>query len=316
MKHFDELNTIQKNFINGKISQFTDAYIRKFKVWTPNQILFDFNEKIQQNIAENHYLTNEKYKKYLTEKNIKDEELRLEAINWLITQNGNEYALCKFTEKYEKNTCIAEKFSPLVERVRFGHNWDPENFFDINFGLKAGFQYIEIEKLQNIEYKPWTVEHLNRQLAENYNTNLSKCLKRLSTSHLEKKFVDYWIDKFNKPENPALIPEVCGLRKKFYYHRYNNRVYASKSEILDTIKRPVENVNFRFDFLVANFTKQKLAFIELDGYEYHKTKEQQAIDSIKRNTSSNLDIPIFTFTSNKIYENIDAVFQQLELYLT
>lgn len=315
MKKFNEFTQFQKNFISGKISQFTDVYLRKNKVWTPNQILSDFVDKIQQNITENYYVTEEKYRKYLTDKNIIDEQLTLEAIHWLLTENGNVHSLNKFSEKYNKHIKIADERSPLIQRVRFGLKWENNLFFDVNFGLKSGYEHIAIEELENILYKPWTIEHVNNQLLQNYNTNLLDCLESLSTSYLERKFVNYWKRKFYFPENSALIPEVCGLRKKFYYYKYADKIYSSKSEILSPITSQIEEINFRYDFLIANFKKQKIAFIELDGFEYHKSNERQIIDSIKRNTATKLNIPIFTFTSNKVNENIDAIFQDIESYL-
>ena len=53
MTEFVDLEKIQKNFLNGKISQFVDAYIRKYKVWTPEQMHIDFNIEIENQL--NHY---------------------------------------------------------------------------------------------------------------------------------------------------------------------------------------------------------------------------------------------------------------------
>lgn len=106
------------------------------------------------------------------------------------------------------------------------------------------------------------------------------------------------------------------MRAKFYYYNYENNNYSSRQEIpYKEIISPIKSINFRYDFLVINFQKQKIAFIELDGFEFHKTREQQTIDSIKRNTASKLGIPILTFTSKRINDDIEAVFKELDLYL-
>lgn len=162
---------------------------------------------------------------------------------------------------------------------------------------------------------PWTVEHVNKELKEKYNSNLSDCLSILSESYLEKKFVEYWKNNYYKNEVPAIIPEVSGFRNQFYYFVYKDNIYSSKNEILEEIESVITYVNFRYDFLIINFRKQKFAFIELDGFHYHKTRKQQTIDSIKRNNSSNNGIPLFTFTSKRIIEDIENVFKELEIFL-
>jgi very-short-patch-repair endonuclease len=55
--------------------------------------------------------------------------------------------------------------------------------------------------------------------------------------------------------------------------------------------------------------------VELDGFEYHKTREQQTIDSIKRNNASALGISLLTYTSKRINEDINAVFREIDIFL-
>ena len=316
MREFSDFDKTQKNILNGKISQFMDAYIRQHKVWTPVQMQSDFSEKVTKEIKNGDYIPDPKYIQYLTPENKIYLEKKLEIMTWLTTENGKTMSLNKFTQKYIKDKPIADRNSPIIERVRFGLKWDEKSFYDINFGLKEFFSFKETSALQNLRYLPWTVEHVNSELKEKYNCNIEDCLDKLSTSFLEKKFVEYWKLNFNLKDNPALITEVCGFRSGFYYYTYNENVYTQKSEIKEKITVPIKNVNFRYDFLVVNFKNQKIAFIELDGFEHHKTRQQQTIDSVKRNNASKNKIALFTFTSKRINEDIKAVFNELELYLT
>lgn len=315
MREFDEFEKTQKNILNGKISQFMDAYIRQHKVWTPEQMQSDFIEKIEAEIKNGDYIPEPEYIQYLTPENKIYLEKKLEIITWLTTEKGKAMSLNKFTQKYIKDKPIADRKSPIVERVRFGLKWDENNFYDINFGLKEAFRFKETSVLESIKYLPWTIEHVNSELEEKYNCTILDCLDNLSTSFLEKKFVDYWKLNYNSKENPALIPEVCGFRTSFYYYMYKENIYTQKSEILEEITVPVKNVNFRYDFLVVNFKSQKIAFIELDGFEHHKTRQQQTIDSIKRNNASKNKVALFTFTSKRINDDIKSVFNELESYL-
>lgn len=195
---------------------------------------------------------------------------------------------------------------------------DKSKYFDINFGLKDGHNFIETNELKNLSVIPWTIEHVNNELDEKYDTNIVECLNKLSTSHLEKIFIEYWTKHYYQDNNPAIIPEICGLRSKFYYYKYGGNIYTTKKELpsnyIENLNE-LKNVNFRYDFLVANFKKQKVAFIELDGFEFHKSRQQQTIDSIKRNTCSLANISLLSFTSKRITEDIDAVFKELDDYL-
>ncbi len=308
---YSELETKDKRHLNGRLSQFMDAYIRQHKVWTPEQMHSDLFDKIEDEISKRRFTRETRAKEIIWTSE--------PAIKWLNTKTGRQHTLERFQKKYEKDKPIADRKSPLVERVRFGLNWGVDNYFDINFGLKGGYNFIETDELKKLDLTPWTIQHVNHELSERYNTDLIKCLKKLSTSHLEKLFIDYWIRNYYHNDNPAIIPEVCGLRGKFYYYVYEQNIYTTSQEIPDNcfgLSEEVKAVNFRYDFLVANFKKQKIAFIELDGFEFHKTREKQTIDSIKRNNASIAEISLLTFTSKRITEDIDAVFRELSDYLT
>jgi very-short-patch-repair endonuclease len=312
---FENFEKTQINFLNGKISQFMDAYVRKHKVWTPEQMQTDFIKHINSEVTNGTYIPNPKYAEFTTKEEIYILKIKLEVAKWLNTENGNEFSLKRFTKKYNNNKPIAKRESPIIERIRFGTKWNKDEFYDINFGLKDSFRYIKTSELEKIKYLPWTVEHVNIELKKNYNCNILDCLNKLSKSHLESKFVEYWKENYYSIESPAILPEVCGFRSNFYYFEYKDNLYSKKNEILEEVNDDVKIVNFRYDFLIINFRNQKKAFIELDGFENHKSRKQQTIDSIKRNNASSNGITLFNFTSKRINENIKSVFSELESFL-
>ena len=288
-----------------------DAYIRQHKVWTPKQMHESFFEKVQEEVDSNSFTYEQR-----------DSEITWTsepAIRWLNTENGQKLAMDRFTKKYEKDKPVADRKSPLVERVRFGLNWDNTKYGDINFGLKGGYNFIGVKELESLTVLPWTIEHVNNELESKYEKDLLYYLNNLSTSYLEKIFAEHWVKEFYDDEsNPALIPEVCGLRAKFYYYEINGGIYSTIQEIPINYFENYNDTkvkNFRYDFLIANFKRQKIAFIELDGFEYHKTRDAQTIDSIKRNTASSKGISLLTFTSKRINEDIEAVFLEIKEFL-
>jgi hypothetical protein len=307
---YKELDKKIQNQINGIISQYIDAYIRKHKVWTPLQMFEFFYEKLKKDILDWKIFLKEKPKMYWQNE---------KSLDWLDSAEGREFSIERFEKKYKNDIKVASRKSPLVDRVRFGYKWDESNFFDINYGLHLKYSFIQTKDFEKLEYKPWSIQHVESELSDKYNTNLKTCLKALSTSHLEKLFVNYWLENYYKDKNnSAIIPEVCGFREMFYYHKWNDGIYGKYEEIpasnVDSYNK-IENVNYRYDFLIANFEKQKAALVELDGFEYHKSRKDQTIDSIKRNKASNYNISLLTFTSKRLLENIDAVFNEIDDYL-
>ena len=312
---FERFEKIQKNFLNGKISQFIDVYIRKNKVWSAEQIHTEFLEKVNSEIKNGDYLIDPKYESLVSEENKQIVEKKIVALKWLTTENGKILTLERFNQKIQNTKIIADRKSPIVDRVTFGLKWDEKLFFEINYGRKGKYSYLKSKELEMIDVIPWTIKHLNLELIEKYNCNILDCLEKLSTSYLETKFVEYWKQNYYFEEKPAIIPEVCGLSSRFYYFTHKDNIYSQKSEILEEITERVNIVNFRYDFLIVNFKTQKIAFIELDGFENHKTRKQQTIDSIKRNNASKNKIVLFTFTSKRINEDIKSVFNELQTFL-
>lgn len=303
------LDKRNKNYLNGKIAQFMDAYIRQHKVWTPDQMLESLVDKMQENVTKGQFTI--EYEGGI--------EVWISEFSdrWLLSDHGQELALERMNKKYAKDKPIAKANSPIVERVRFGMGWDETKFYDISFGLKDGYNFIGTEELKKYPFKPWVVSHVEQQLNDLYDTNLSEALVSLSTSPIEKTFYKYWLENYYADDSPALIPEVCGFRSKFGYLEYKGNVYASYPD-LPPVDDPdnIKYKNFRFDFFISNTKKNKAVFIELDGHEFHKTKPQRIIDSIKRNEAAKLDIPVVVFTGTQIHSNIAACFSSINEILT
>lgn len=303
---YNELDQKNKYYANGKIAQFIDAYIRQHKVWTPEQMLESFVEKLEAILKSGEF-----NRHYEGGKEVWTSEI---ADSWLISASGKAFALGRMEKKYEKDKPVARANSPIVERVRLGYRWNESKFFDIAYGLKHGFNFVETEELKKYPHRPWVVDHVDQQLQDLYETNLPSVLEALSTSPIEKMFYEHWVNNFyNSGESPALIPEVCGFRAKFYYHEYKGLAYAEYKD-LPPVDDPanVKTKNFRFDFFVSNTKKRKAAFIELDGHESHKTKPQRIIDSIKRNTAASLGIPVVVFTGTQLHADLAACFDSID----
>lgn len=302
---YASLDKRSKNYLNGKIAQFMDAYIRQHKVWTPDQMLDALVEMMQGNITGAHFNS-----EFVGGVEVWNSEI---SDRWLLSDHGQELALERMQKKYEKDKPVAKANSPIVQRVRFGLGWDDSKFFDISFGLKGGFNFVETEELKKYPYKPWVVSHVEQQLNNLYDMSLADVLALLSTSPIEKAFYEYWLNKYYTDNSPALIPEVCGFRAKFWYLEYKDCVYASHQDLPPVDDpRNVKSKNFRFDFFVSNTKKNKAILIELDGHEHHKTKPQRIIDSIKRNEAAALGIPVVVFTGTQIYADIAACFASID----
>ncbi len=155
---YSDLDKRYKHFLNGKISQYMDAYIRQHKVWTPEQMHADFFLKVEDEISKSEYA---RYFKDGIETWTSEYPMK-----WLMSEQGKALALEKFKMKYEKDKPIADRNSPLVERVRFGFRWADSKYFDLSFGLKNGYNFIDTKALENLHLIPWSIKHVNEQLNE------------------------------------------------------------------------------------------------------------------------------------------------------
>ncbi|MFA8451817.1 MAG: hypothetical protein ACEPOW_14070 [Bacteroidales bacterium] len=301
----EELSTKNKNYINGKIAYLIDDFIRKNRVWSEEQIF----ENVIKTISK--ILESGQHKVYYDKSwDSKD------ADSWMLTIEGKILIKNRVESKLKNYKTIAEKISPILERVKFGFKKVEHLDFEISYGRKYGIARMSKNELNNLKAKPWTVEHFENQLIQNYNVNLNQLYANLCTSHLEILFKDYWIKNFySKKSNPVLIPEFAGPGWRFYYKKdQNGNIYRNEE---DTSKVPsrVRSVNFRFDFLILNSLKNKGIIIELDGFNYHKEKNDQIKDSIKRNVAAEIGLPIKVFTSDRIIDDIDNCFLEISDYM-
>lgn len=305
---YNNLDPKIKQAVNGTFNQFKDVFIRKNKAWSRNQLLEEFMQHAKAKIEE--YNRNYAGKVFT---NMPAPKNPIPACEWILSNEGKKHILEISNKEHVKYKEIAERKSIYTSRLRFG---DKRNYYDIKYGLKNVNSLIKIEDYQKLDSTPWTVGHINSQLNLNYNLNLEKCLQQLSTSYIEQIFANYWIKNFyHSSSNVALIPEVSGLDEPFWYYQTQSGIYSNPKDSPEYGKLIAKNINFRFDFMLINVERQKVALIELDGFDFHKTKEQQTIDSIKRNKVSKLNIPLFIYTSEKVTTKIDDVFSELREYM-
>lgn len=297
---YEELCSKQKQYVNGVVSKFMDTYIRNHFVWTPEQMYLELYKEIKKRIKEEE------------KRNIEfvDDEFRISDLKydlWIVSYDAKEYIMEKYKKKYNQNNKLARKDSPLVERARFGIDWG-KNYYDINWGLKNNnFDYEKANIVENNDMIPWSIEHVEYELMKKYNKNLENVLSELSTSYIEKKFYEKWLSMYyNEKKNPALIPEFCGTRQRYWCYKDNKDLYFLNSG------KDRMWVNVRYDFAVINYSKQKKLLIELDGYQYHMSKIQQNHDSIKRSIATNNGWQMNVITGIQIKDDIYEVFDSMD----
>lgn len=299
---YEELGSEQKMHVNGVISKFMDNYIRNNLIWTPEQMYAAFYKEIDAQHRSGWYGCKQM---------VNGEWIfpYYEGNSWLTTSEAKDYIMQKFATKYVKNNKLARKDLPLVERARFGLKWDEQLFYDINWGLKNGYDFEKTDIVENNDMIPWSILHVEYELMTKYGKNIATVLSELSKSPIEKIFYEKWFSLYYVDKrNPALIPEFCGTRRMFYCYRDIHGRYSFESS---------ENcvaVNVRYDFAVINYSKQKMLFIELDGHDYHKTKDQRINDSIKRTIATNEGWQMNVVTGTQIYQNVQAVFDSMKDY--
>lgn len=304
--NFLDLLKKEQNHLNGKIGKYMDDFIRRNQLWTPKQMFEQFMLQIENEIIHEDYT--------IFNPNKPDELSMKKAVNWLTTRDGEELVIKRMTKKFEKDIDVVDQKKPMIERVSFGKRWSPDEFYTINFGLKTGVGYIPMEEFKNLRDIPWTVEFINNELSK-YNKTLTDVLTQLCESPLEKIFSDFWLKNICKNDSPALIPEVCGFRRLFYYYEFKGENYRTRQEIPRQNQdkwSSVKSHNFRYDFALINYKRQKIGFIELDGFEYHKSRPAQTKDSIKRNHAMRINCNLFNFTSKRINDDIESVFNEIE----
>ncbi|MFI8651565.1 hypothetical protein KZA05_04510 [Bacillus amyloliquefaciens] len=311
---YQDFSQGQKRYINGVLGKYMDSYVREHLIWTSEQMYHDFIEYLRSFHKKGWY-GKQSYKNGVYYFINKEEEL------WMVSEHAEEFILSRFQKKYEKNLTLARKKGPLVDRVRLGYRWNENLFYDLNYGLyKGSHNYKKTEIVEGESLIPWSIEHVNTELAD-YDTDLISVLEALSTSPIEKMFYQYWIDNYYKKDIlfPAIIPEVCGTRSFFWTEQYDGHYYLKLSDIPFKERRQThdtKSTNIRFDFLILNWYKQKMLFVELDGHEYHKTVEQRSKDAIKRSIATKYGFQLNVMTGTQINRNLKACFDSIHDFLT
>ena len=299
---YSELESLQKQHVNGVLSQFMDSYIRTHLIWTPEQMYEALYEMIDQQHKEGYY-GGRCYVKG------RWEEPYTVGNKWITTPDAKDYIISKFETKYQKNKKLARKDSPLIERARFGLKFDTDSFYDINYGLQHGCCFQKTENVENSTILPWSINHVESELTSKYHTNLRTVLESLSKSPIEEKFYKRWFERYyGNINNPAIIPEFCGDRRMYYCYKDTKGRYTLENG------KDYQAVNVRFDFAVINFKRQKMLLIELDGHDYHKTKDQRLNDSVKRAIATRNVWQLNVITGTQIHNDIDAVFNMMDDY--
>lgn len=303
---FERISDENRNYINGRLAYLIDDFIRKNKVWSEQQIyekvIQEISELVKKGLHKIYYNTNWTSK---------------EADNWLLSTEGKMLIHERIAPKYKTQKKIADRISPILERVRFGFKNVENKDFEISYGRKNGISRMSKDELLKLNFTPWSIKHFENQLFSKYKIKLPVLLDTLCESFLEKRFKDYWLKNFyGKETNPALIPEFAGLGYRFYYKKdEEGNIYRNED---DTLKIPsrVRSSNFRFDFLLINSFKSKAVILELDSFAFHKEKNDQIRDSIKRNAAAEIGIPIVVFTSDRIKNDIKGCFDEIKDYLS
>lgn len=303
---FDDFSKFEKNFLNGKLSVYTDKYVRLNIVWSPEQLTIDFLAHIQ-----NELLVDTIYLKNYND-NRRPGFNPVRSMEWLNGIDGYKWVLGKAKKKYEKDKDVAVQGSPIIERIRFG-DWSEKKVFDINYGLKGpnGHNRISTQDFRNLGYEPWTIKHVNEQLKDKYKLDLKQILYTLPLNNYLVDITDYWLENYYQDENnPALIPLVKTFRSPFYYFTYQAAYYASYESLGELRFSPgSESHQYSFGFAVINFKRQKGALFDIKEF----TKDEQPLKTIISALAKNEGVDYHDYKPELIKSDLAAFFKT---YLT
>ncbi|WP_422133969.1 DUF2726 domain-containing protein [Endozoicomonas sp. ALD040] len=264
--------------LNGSLSAFCDKAFRTDKIWSSEQLL-----EIYIKSRDDSYHA-------ITTSDLANPEIQNFAIKYLQRRLESH-------TRNEKALLIGSAFSfcgnKKVSDIRYGWRLNTPN----------GTQRMKKSELPDIE-DAFTVNHVNQYIpAMGHYTDIVSLLNGISTSHIEKIFYKAWIERFYSQETPALIPEV---------HRFslgNESAYGRSFTYDEHTRNPKKG---RMDYLVYNAKQEIVYFIELDGHQTHKTKEQRRIDAIKRNIAAEAGIPTIVLTSQMILDDLENTLKSVE----
>ncbi len=120
---------------------------------------------------------------------------------------------------------------------------------------------------------------------------------------------DVYEDKYEDIDYTILVTE--SPIERLFYIAFKNVIREETSDPLGDvsfdIKPQVEVSSHRVDFVMSSFTPTEsvgsVLFIELDGHEYHSTKEQKKADNQRTRVLSSEADAIIRFTGTEVYEN-------------
>jgi hypothetical protein len=297
--NFGEFPLKDRQYINGVLAKYMDAYIRKTQVWTPEQMYKSFYEERIQNHRKGFFGPQIRIGDKWVYKN-KEAEL------WLVTPEAGKHIMDMFSRKYAKNKTLARKKDLLVERLRFGPKRNP---YDLNFGLKLGHRYEKTEQVEYCSLTPWTIEHVNDQLNTMYGgIDLRYVLNQLCSTDEEISFKDYWIKHYyENPLSPALIPQVFSDRKQYYCYRlgsdYSTSPYDHEDQQLELIF---------FSFAIINFSKQLRLLIDIQDHASQHTKRQLNYRSTRETLAIKYGWQYCSFDNLQIRPRVAQCFKELK----
>jgi len=300
---YNELSTKEKQSVNGKIAQYMDVYIRQNKVWTPEQMCFDFLHEKNEEYNTKWFATIADGVRRVTLKN---------SLSWLISPIGQKYVLERMNNKYIKDNDIAIRENPITERVRFGI-W-PDNLYDISFGLKgtSGFNRMTTEELRSIKYSAWTVEHVEDVLQKKYSKTLRNIYNDLPMIHYEIDFSEYWFDHLYSLHLPALLPYINGLRPSFYYLEYKGKLYNNYNEIGIDFNPNIKSVRFIYDFMLVNCFSKKSCLIDIIPDTFPVNEKDKSLIMIKKRQAEENGFEYITFKQIEIKNSLPDCFSNIE----
>lgn len=243
--------------------------------------------------------------------NLKDKLHEVEEKNWF---DENKDKLIEWAEDYrQRKPEIFGRNTPLESKLTLGPK---DNQYELSFGCHradgrvGGF--IPDEEFDALlqELDPWSCKHVHKELDDAYKTCIPILLKNLCESPIEEKLARYWIQHYYAEDNPALLPQITGAKKKFWVNKDLFGGYKVKGDI----DSGGEIAVVRFDFGLINYKKQKKLLLELDGHEGHKSKAQRSKDAVKRKIATKFGWDMLVFTGTQIQNEFDDVIETLEDY--
>ncbi len=171
------------------------------------------------------------------------------------------------------------KFIKTTGHIIFDDRFD--NYFLIKIKTKV--------KDTSTRYEP--IIELTDQIKVNYKKDSIDNKMKLATNKLDELIKNHPYFLLQKCESPIEI--------RFY-------VYALSK--IPGIKPQIWVDEYRVDFAIPD----KKFVIELDGHEYHKTREQRTSDAKRERHLINKGWQVLRFTGSEIYEDVTGRIEEIK----